>query len=237
MPFSDYKKFLLELGFRESGLETLENYIDFLWESNETLNLVSRKMTYQELIENHLIDCLLPLKYFPPNLKKIADFGSGGGLPGIVYAIQFPDAEVTLFEKSQLKRDFLNQCLRLAPNLKVMSEVPVDLPGTEIVISRAFKSADTILTINRKYYESGGSYFLMKAKIEKIDEDLQATMKKFKKLNYKILPLKSPLLEVERHILWINPPEQIPHFPISSVTPDPGIISSDLPGSLGNRRS
>src|SRR5687768_13407641 len=94
---------MLELGFDKSKLEVLRKFIDFLWESNEILNLISRKMTFEELIDNHLIDCLLPLKKFPTGIKTVADFGTGGGLPGIVYAIQFPEIKFDLYEKSNLK--------------------------------------------------------------------------------------------------------------------------------------
>lgn len=210
MPFLEYKETLLKLGFREDGLKNLEQYVDFLWESNEDLNLVSRKMTYKELMENHVIDCLLPLKYFPKadQLKSFADFGSGGGLPGVLFAIQFPRARALLFEKSLLKQNFLNHCRLFAPNLQVMSEVPSDLEQVDVVISRAFKSAETILQMSQKYFEKGGSYFLFKARRDKLDEDLGLTQKRFKSLRYQLIELKSPVLEVERNILWINPPAE-----------------------------
>ncbi len=205
MPFLDYKKQILDLGFREDGFHLLEGYVQMLWESNEELNLVSRKMTFQELIENHVIDCLLPLKEFPQNITSFADFGSGGGLPGVIYAIQFPHMKATLYEKSNLKREFLEKCKKFAPQMRIKSEVPPDLEPTDIVMSRAFKSADIILIMNQKYFLRGGSYFLFKARREKIDEDLKDIIKKYPKLNYQIIPLKSPVLEVERHLLLIQP--------------------------------
>lgn len=206
MSFEHFEKripILLQLGFNKEALPQLKAYIDLLWSSNEELNLISRKMTYEELIDNHLIDCLLPLKNFPANVKVAADFGSGGGLPGVVYAIQFPATEYHLFEKSKLKQDFLKRCISIAPNLRVHGEIPPKLENIEVVTSRAFKPVDVILEFSRDYYKKGGKYFLLKGRREKIDEEVGLARKKFKDLKVQIEPLSSPVLEVERHLVLI----------------------------------
>lgn len=194
---------MLELGYREDGIATLKKYVELLWASNEELNLFSRKMTVEELVDNHVIDCLLPLKQFPKDIKYAADLGSGGGLPGVIYAIQFPDTRYILFEKSVLKQNFLNKCKTLAPNLVVQGEIPSDLDKVQIVTARAFKPIDVILDITRIYYGKKGKYFLLKGRQEKIDEEVRDAKKKFKDLKLESLPLKSPVMEVERHLVLI----------------------------------
>ena len=194
---------MLELGYREDGISTLKKYVELLWASNEELNLFSRKMTVEELVDNHVLDCLLPLKQFPTGLKYAADLGSGGGLPGVIYAIQFPDTRYILFEKSVLKQNFLKKCIELAPNLVVQGEIPHDLDKVQIVTARAFKPIDVILDITRSYYGKKGKYFLLKGRQEKIDEELVDAKKKFKDLQIKSVPLKSPVMDVERHLVLI----------------------------------
>ena len=203
MHFENRIPLIKELGFREEALPQLKSYIDLLWSSNEELNLISRKMTFEELIDNHVIDCLLPLKYFPKNAKVVADFGSGGGLPGVIYAIQFPEAAFHLYEKSNLKQNFLNRCKTIAPNLQIHGEIPKDLPQVDVVTARGFKPVDVILDVSRSYYQKKGKYFLLKARREKIDEELTLASKKFKDLKVTIEPLKSPVLDVERHLVLI----------------------------------
>lgn len=203
MHFENRIPLIKELGFREEALPQLKSYIDLLWSSNEELNLISRKMTFEELIDNHVIDCLLPLKYFPKNAKVVADFGSGGGLPGVIYAIQFPEAAFHLYEKSNLKQNFLNRCKTIAPNLQIHGEIPKDLPQVDVVTARGFKPVDVILDVSRSYYQKKGKYFLLKARREKIDEELTLATKKFKDLKVTIEPLKSPVLDVERHLVLI----------------------------------
>jgi 16S rRNA (guanine527-N7)-methyltransferase len=194
---------LLELGVRQEALKPLENYIRLLWTTNAELNLISRTMTFEELIDNHLIDCLLPLSYFPSQVKQVADFGTGGGLPGVVLAVQFPGIQFHLFEKSKKKQEFLRRCKEIAPNLKIHGEIPPELEGIDLVTARAFKPMDVLLEMSRKYFERGGKYFLLKARREKIEEELVLSKKKFKNLSIRIEPLKSPVLDVERHLVLI----------------------------------
>lgn len=195
---------IIELGFRESGLKQLKAFIDLLWETNEELNLISRKMTYEELIDNHVIDCLLPLSKFPKNVKRVADFGTGGGLPGIIYAIHFSEINFNLFEKSVLKQAFLKRCKAITKNITIEGDIPPKLQDINLVMARGFKAIDVILDMSRAYYQGGGKYFLLKARREKIDEELVEAQKKFKDIKIQIEPLKSPVLEVERHLVLIN---------------------------------
>lgn len=206
MNFEHFEKripLIINLGFNNEAVPKLKSYIELLWAANEELNLISRKMTFEELIDNHVVDCLLPLKKFPNDIKSAADFGSGGGLPGVIYAIQFPSIEYHLYEKSPKKQEFLNRCKVLAPNIQVHGEIPLDLKQIEVVTSRAFKPVDVILDMSRKYYERHGKYFLLKGRREKIDEELSLARKKFKDLKVIINPLQSPILEVERHLVLI----------------------------------
>lgn len=204
MNLSDRRRLVTELGFKENQWSNLEQYIEFLWAANEELNLISRQQTKTDLVDNHLIDCLLPIQHFPKNLKCVADFGSGGGLPGVVFALNFPETEFILVEKSPKKREFLEQCREIAPNILLSAEIPKNMAKVELVTARAFKPVDVILDLSRHYYNSGGSYFLLKARNQKIEEELQLARKKFKDLEEKIIPLKSPVLDVERNLVLIK---------------------------------
>lgn len=203
MYFEKQSPIMIQLGFRESGLKTLKAYVDLLWTSNDELNLISRKMTFEDLIDNHIIDSLLALKHFPKNVKSVADFGSGGGVPGVVYAIQFPEIQFTLFEKSIKKQAFLKSCRAIAPNLTVAGEIPDDLAEFQLVTARAFKPLDVILNMSRRYHKSGGHYFLLKGRKEKISEEIELSKKQFKDLKVQVEALSSPILDVERHLVTL----------------------------------
>ncbi|MNY62322.1 hypothetical protein D3C86_1991170 [compost metagenome] len=57
--------------------------------------------------------------------------------------------------------------------------------------------------MSRLYYAQGGKYFLLKGRLEKINEEIALSKKKFKDLKVKVEVLKSPILDVERHIVLI----------------------------------
>lgn len=204
-PFNIRIPLIKALGFREDGIDSLRLYVELLWKANEELNLISRQMTFEELIDNHIIDSLLPLNKFPKNLKSVADFGSGGGIPGVVYAIHFNQTQFTLFEKSVKKQEFLKRCQNITANLTIRGDIPLQLDGFELVTARAFKPLDVILDMSRNYYKKGGSYFLLKGRKEKINEEVAISIKKFKDLEVQIDSLHSPILEVERHLVRIGP--------------------------------
>jgi 16S rRNA (guanine527-N7)-methyltransferase len=204
MDFEKRLSVILDLGFDQSALPRLQAYIDLLWASNEELNLLSRKMSFDDLVDNHLIDCLMPLKHFPKNKKVVADFGTGGGLPGVLYAIIFPDIKFQLFEKSPKKQEFLGLCKKIASNIEIFGEIPLDLPSTDLVIARAFKPLDVMLDMSRNYYLNGGHYFLFKGRLEKINEEILLAKKKFPDVEITVTPLVSPTLEVERHLVLMS---------------------------------
>lgn len=205
MPFDKRISLFLELGFRQEAIPQLRAFVDKLWSANDELNLISRKMTFDDLIDNHVVDCLLPLKAFPVDIKTAADFGAGGGLPGVIYALQFPHIQYKLFEKSPKKQEFLNRCKTIAPNIEVFGEIPKNLEGIELITARGFKPIDVILEMSRSYCNAGGNYFLLKARREKINEELGLAQKKIKGLSIQVCPLKSPVLDVERHLVLIGP--------------------------------
>ncbi len=176
--FEKQQSIFLSLGFREQALQLLKKYIDYLWSSNEELNLISRKMTIEELIDNHIIDSLLVLSLFPTQAKKVADLGSGGGLPAVLLALQYPEIEFHLFEKSPKKREFLEGCRKFLPNLYLQAEITSPMKGFDLITARAFKPIDVIINMTSVYYKSGGKYFLMKARLEKIQEEIKDTQKK-----------------------------------------------------------
>lgn len=204
MSLESRRQIILDLGFREAAFPQLQAYLELLIAANEELNLVSRKLTLTDIVDNHVIDCLLPLSKFPTDLKCVADFGSGGGLPSVIYAIQFPEIRFQLFEKSNLKQDFLKKCQKIAPNLEVKADIPLILKDVELVTARAFKPIDVILQMSRDHYLRGGQYFLLKGRREKIADEIKDAAKVVKDPKIEVEVLQSPVLEVERHLVWVR---------------------------------
>lgn len=88
----------------------LKRYKELILDASKSINLVSRG-DLSRLEEVHFADSLAPLDLIPRN-AKVADWGAGGGLPGIPLAIARPDIHVTLIESRQKKAAFLLRVIR-----------------------------------------------------------------------------------------------------------------------------
>ncbi len=93
--------------------EKLAHYAALLREANAKVNLLSRKDT-DALEYRHIAFCAAISKFLIPDAgARIADVGTGGGLPGIVEAILYPQANVFMFDgvgkKIRMISDFIRE--------------------------------------------------------------------------------------------------------------------------------
>jgi 16S rRNA (guanine527-N7)-methyltransferase len=88
-----------------------EQYFEVLVEANSKINLFSRKMPLEEIWITHFYDSLLPYKLIDSKKKRMLDFGTGGGLPGIPMAIVFPNMQVNLLDSTKKKILVLNEMI------------------------------------------------------------------------------------------------------------------------------
>lgn len=215
---------LLSLGIEELGLnlspENVANLDLFLQEMgrwNQVHNLTAIEGE-KNSIRLHLIDSItvLPLmrKFLKAQHPKIADLGSGGGLPAIPIAIIQPEWQLTLIEAVRKKTAFLQHVRgRLGlKNIRVMSErveaVAKSEPGEfDAVISRAFTNLAHFLELSLPLLRPDGLVFAMKAK--RADEELQDICKD----SWRLIadePLRIPNLMVERRLLVLSPVRKFP---------------------------
>lgn len=84
----------------------LNSFLDLLLEANQRMNL-TRITDRQQAEILHVADAMTLLTHLPSRAHRLADVGSGGGIPGIVLAIVRPDAQIVLIESTQKKAHFL----------------------------------------------------------------------------------------------------------------------------------
>ncbi len=95
------------LFFDEDIIIKLQNYIQMLIEY--PVNLTSVK-NFEKAFETHVIDSLIPTvkNSFLKEEKNCVDVGTGGGIPGIVWAICYPKSNFYLVESIAKKTKALN---------------------------------------------------------------------------------------------------------------------------------
>ncbi len=123
---SNQSAFQVDLG--SQTLAGLSAYYSLLTRWNARLHLVA-PCSAEEFATRHVLESLMLLKHLP-NEAKIADIGSGAGLPIIPCLIARPDLHATLIESSQKKSVFLREALNT-------------LGRTATIIARPFEDVPT----------------------------------------------------------------------------------------------
>jgi 16S rRNA (guanine527-N7)-methyltransferase len=109
----------------------LGEYYSLLTRWNDRLHLVA-PCSPEEFATRHVLESLLLVKHLPDG-AKIADVGSGAGLPIIPCLIARPDLTATLIESSQKKSVFLREALKQLGRPSVIIPKPFeDVPAPDV---------------------------------------------------------------------------------------------------------
>lgn len=107
---------------------------------------------------------------------RLADLGSGAGLPGIVLAIMLPAAHVVLVEPMERRTAFLVECAKALGlgNVKVLRGRAEDLAGdveADVVTSRAVARLDRLAVLAAGLARPGGLVLAIKGASAKDELD------------------------------------------------------------------
>lgn len=107
------------------------NYLNILIKWSKYQRLVG-SVEPRWLIENVFLDSLCFLGALPFEARRLADVGSGAGIPGIPVAIVSPDLEVDLIESRQRRVSFLSTAVRelALPRVRVVGARVEDLSAS-----------------------------------------------------------------------------------------------------------
>jgi 16S rRNA (guanine527-N7)-methyltransferase len=137
------------------------------------------------LWERHLLNCAALGELVPPG-SRVADIGSGAGLPGLVLAIARPDLRVTLVEPLLRRTTFLEEVvadLDLSSRVEVLRNRAEELHGTrrfDVVTSRAVANLGTLLTWSLPLTEDDGMVVALKGR--RAPEEIEAATKTLRRL-------------------------------------------------------
>jgi 16S rRNA (guanine527-N7)-methyltransferase len=158
---------LLRIAIDRAAQDKLLAYVELLDKWNRTHNLTAIRER-EQMITHHLLDSLAVLPHLPATVGlRVADVGSGGGMPGIPLAIARPDWHATLIDSNHKKTSFLTQAaIELPlPNVAVVTarvEDVVPLSSFDIVISRAYSTLSTFTEQTGHLLAPDGRWVAMK---------------------------------------------------------------------------
>lgn len=209
---------LHELGLSLTGSQHVQllEFLALLQKWNKVYNLTAVRDP-QEMLTHHLLDSLAAVPPLQRHLSglgprgqaaRLLDVGSGGGLPGVVFAICCPELQVSCVDTVAKKAAFVQQVavsLQLR-NLKGIHARVENLEGPfDVVSCRAFASLPDFVAWSHAAVAGDGIWLAMKGK-HPADEiaALPAHAEVFH-----VEQLTVPGLEAERCIVWMRPRQDV----------------------------
>lgn len=185
-----------------STQERLLDYLLQLHKWNQAFNLSGIKHL-NDMLTLHLLDSLVLAPFIDG--ERIADVGTGAGLPGFPLALCFPEKHFFLIDSNSKKTRFIFQTAALlnVKNITVIHSRVEDYasqPQVDIVTSRAFASLADFVKGCRHLVTDSGKFLAMKGLYPKAEiDDLPAGFQVCA-----VHPVKVPGVAAERHILEIR---------------------------------
>lgn len=146
------------------ALETVRQYASDLAEFGETLGLLGPR-EYERLWTRHLLNSAVVAPFFV-GMRRVADIGSGAGLPGLVLAAMLPDAELHLIEPMERRSQWLiDEAARLGlDNVVVHAKPAQEIIGGQFdgVTSRAVAALRKLIPLAAPLSRVGGTLALIK---------------------------------------------------------------------------
>lgn len=223
--------------FPQKQCEKFEIYFDELIEWNKMFNLISFK-TESDLIYRHFCDSLYSAKAIKKiaagSALKVADIGTGSGMPGIPVKIAIPDIKLTLVESITKKCNFLeNANKKLGFDIKILNQRAEEIGQSvnyrqkfDIVLSRAVSKFSPNLEISIPLLKVGGYFIVHKTKnsAESKEEGLASVENALRHLGAKLeqtIPYTLPEQTLDYCVLIFKKYKDTPaQFPRKPGTPE-----------------
>ncbi|MFY3386210.1 16S rRNA (guanine(527)-N(7))-methyltransferase RsmG [Paracidovorax sp. MALMAid1276] len=205
----------LALGLSDAQVASLMDFLALLQKWNKVYNLTAVRDP-QEMMTHHLLDSLAAVASLRRHVVglqqggrvaavKLLDVGSGGGLPGVVFAICCPDVDVSCVDTVGKKAAFIQQAavaLKLRNLHGVHARVETLTTPFDIISCRAFASLPDFVNWSRSALAAPHGVWLgMKGKhpedeIAALPADVAV---------FHVEQLAVPGLDAERCIVWMKP--------------------------------
>lgn len=174
-------------------IEVLRAFAADLGERGETLGLIG-PLEPQRLWTRHLLNSAILAPLIDPN-ARVADIGTGGGMPGLVLAIVRPDAHFYLIEPMERRCAWLNEQIDTLglTNVEVRRGRAEEFHGAfevDQVTARAVTALRKLVPLTAPLLRAGGELLLLKG--DSVQGEIDAAEKVLRK--YKVHDIEIELL-------------------------------------------
>ena len=183
--------------------KTIRQYVDILVSRGVDWGLIGPR-EIGRLWERHILNSIA-LESLIPEVCRVADVGSGAGLPGIPLAILRPDLEMTLIEPMLRRSNFLTEALDelgLDDRVTVVRGRAEDADlHVDVVVSRAVAKLATLINWTADLIVESGSLLALKG--QSADDEVVKAKKELSKrrLSAEVLLIRAdPAADVTRAV-------------------------------------
>lgn len=183
--------------------KTIRQYVDILVSRGVDWGLIGPR-EIGRLWERHILNSIA-LESLIPEGCRVADVGSGAGLPGIPLAILRPDLEMTLIEPMLRRSNFLTEALDelgLDDRVTVVRGRAEDADlHVDVVVSRAVAKLATLINWTADLVVESGSLLALKG--QSADDEVVKAKKELSKrrLSAEVLLIRAdPAADVTRAV-------------------------------------
>lgn len=186
-----------------NNYKTIRQYVDILVSRGVDWGLIGPR-EIGRLWERHILNSIA-LESLIPEGCRVADVGSGAGLPGIPLAILRPDLEMTLIEPMLRRSNFLTEALDelgLDDRVTVVRGRAEDADlHVDVVVSRAVAKLATLINWTADLIVESGSLLALKG--QSADDEVVKAKKELSKrrLSAEVLLIRAdPAADVTRAV-------------------------------------
>ena len=169
----------------------------------------------EELVIRHILDCLAPVRFFREYAQtfgdpvRMADLGSGSGLPGLVLSSVFDTWDISLVERMGRRAGFLRNTIAALGLNSAVTVIQKDLSEVhnqyDIITFRAFRPFKDIVSDLDRILAPDGVILAYKSSEENIQEEIRV-LEGYGGCNFRTdtVSYKVPMLVAERRILVVK---------------------------------
>ena len=189
-----------QFSFTSKTISDLKIFRKELLNANAKHNFIS-KSTEKNIWYRHILDSAQLAQFINFSKGSLSDLGSGAGFPGLILALfnNNRDFHVKLYEKSPVKRAFLEQISdKLSVNVQIRGNIYDEVIDSEYIICRAFKKLEKIIQVSREIAKKSHKLIILKG--QNAQKDLKKAFKK-EKYDYK---LKNSITDEDSKIIIVD---------------------------------
>jgi 16S rRNA (guanine527-N7)-methyltransferase len=166
----------------------------------------------EDLVVRHILDCLAPVAMMKSDKGvRMADLGSGSGLPGLVLASAFEDRSFFLVERMGRRAGFLRNTIAVIGMSGRVNVIQKDLSEVrdtfDMITFRAFRQLKDIVSDLDRILVPGGRIYSYKSSEENIREELEVLQSYSGcRFEHDIVDYRVPMLDVTRRMLILSKP-------------------------------